>query len=130
MGCCRKRLGKDAPFPNTGTESRCAGRHHAGGQAPGLAGNDVPKRTRETTIRVARGDLDSAAAQHLISSEELEPLWRELVRRDAERPRFNLPNLIYYFGAMVIIVGMTLLVPKAWEKFGGAGLSVIALSYG
>ncbi|MGC2441954.1 DUF2157 domain-containing protein [Candidatus Binatus sp.] len=88
------------------------------------------KGTNAATIKVSREDLESAVAHRLLNAEQADPLWQELTVRDAQRPRFDLTNLIYYFGAMVIIVGMTFMVPKAWEKFGGAGLFLIALAYG
>ena len=81
-----------------------------------------------TSISVAKDHFESAAARHRLSSEQTEALWRELATSSAQS-RFNLPNLSYYFGALVVMVGMTLLVPKAWEKFGGAGLFFIALVY-
>jgi hypothetical protein len=90
----------------------------------------VLKGKKAATIKISREDFESAVAQQLISDEQAEPLWEELARCDARRPRFDLPNLTYYFGAMVIIIGMTLLVPRTWEKFGGAGLFLIALVYG
>ncbi|MFZ2062053.1 MAG: hypothetical protein WAU82_13635 [Candidatus Binatus sp.] len=90
----------------------------------------MPKGTKAATIRVSREDLESAVAHRLLNAEQAESLWQELAISDARRPKFDLTNLIYYFGAMVIIVGMTFMVPKAWERFGGAGLFLIALVYG
>lgn len=80
-------------------------------------------------MRVSRRDLDWAVSQEVISPAQAEGLWRALEERGSERPRFDLPNVAYYFGALVVISAMTWFMTLGWERFGGGGIMVIALSY-
>ncbi len=80
-------------------------------------------------MRVSRRDLDRAVSEGVISPAQAKGLWRVFEERGSERPRFDLPNVAYYFGALVVISAMTWFMTLGWERFGGGGVMVIALSY-
>ena len=80
-------------------------------------------------MRVSKKHFAGAVSEGVISEGQAEELWRVLERRDADRPRFDLPHVAYYFGALVVISAMTWFMTLGWERFGGGGILVISLSY-
>lgn len=80
-------------------------------------------------MKVSRRDLDGAAARGVVSREQADELWRVFGERTSDAPKFDLPHVAYYFGALVVISAMTWFVTLAWEDFGGGGLMVIAGLY-
>ena len=80
-------------------------------------------------MKVTRKDLERAASRGVISPGQVEDLWRELVEQSSGRPRFDLPHVDYYFGALVVISAMTWFMTVGWERFGGGGILVISLVY-
>jgi len=80
-------------------------------------------------MRVMRKDFSWAVSKGVISEGQAEDLWRVLERRDTDRPRFDLPHVAYYFGALVVICAMTWFMTLGWERFGGGGILAISLSY-
>jgi len=85
-------------------------------------------------MRVDRGDLEWAAREGLIGADQIDPLWRALDRRAADRVgaegRFDLPNVAYYLGAVLVIVAMFIFMTLAWREFGGGSLLALAVVYG
>jgi hypothetical protein len=80
-------------------------------------------------MRVSRRDLDRAVDQRVISASQSEELWRALSEGDTDRQRFDLPHVAYYFGALVVISAMGWFMTEGWDRFGGAGIALIALLY-
>lgn len=80
-------------------------------------------------MRVRREDVLRAVTEGVISEGQAEDLWRVLERREADRPRFDLPHVAYYLGALVVISAMTWFMTLGWEEFGGGGILAISLSY-
>src|ERR671910_1530142 len=80
-------------------------------------------------MRVRRKDVFRAVTEGVISEAQAEDLWRVLERRGQDRPRFDLPHVAYYFGALVVICAMTWFMTLGWERFGGGGIFAISLSY-
>ena len=80
-------------------------------------------------MRVRRRDFSWAVSEGVISEAQAEDLWRVLERRGQDRPRFDLPHVAYYFGALIVICAMTWFMTLGWERFGGGGLFAISLSY-
>jgi hypothetical protein len=80
-------------------------------------------------MRVSRKDIGWAVSEGMISESQAEDLWRALGERNADRPRFDLPHLAYYLGALVVISAMTWFMTLGWERFGGWGILAISLSY-
>src|SRR5919112_5771873 len=80
-------------------------------------------------MRVRRKDFFGAVSEGVISEGQAVDLWRVLERRNANRPRFDLPHVAYYFGALVVISAMTWFMTLGWERFGGGGIFAISLTY-
>jgi hypothetical protein len=80
-------------------------------------------------MRISRRDLDWAASEGVISRGQVEDLWRSLEGRDSDRPRFDLPHVAYYFGALVVMSAMGWFMTLGWERFGGGGIFAISLVY-
>jgi Predicted membrane protein (DUF2157) len=80
-------------------------------------------------MRVSRKDIGWAVSEGMISESQAEDLWRALEERNADRPRFDLPHVAYYLGALVVISAMTWFMTLGWERFGGWGILAISLSY-
>jgi hypothetical protein len=74
-------------------------------------------------MRVSRKDFSWAVSEGVISEVQAEDLWHALERLDADRPRFDLPHVAYYLGALVVISAMTWFITRGWERFGGGGYS-------
>jgi len=79
-------------------------------------------------MRVRRKVFFGAVSEGVILEGQAVDLWRLLTRRNADRPRFDLPHVAYYFGALVVISAMTWFMTLGWEKFGGGGILAISLS--
>src|ERR671917_2033492 len=80
-------------------------------------------------MKVSRRDLEWAASEGVISGGQVEELWRALEGSESGRPRFDLPHVAYYFGALVVISAMTWFMTLGCERFGGGGMLAISLSY-
>jgi hypothetical protein len=78
---------------------------------------------------VSKKDFEWAVAQGLLSAEQSESVWNALESRDANRPRFDLAHIMYYFGALVVISAMGCFMTLGWEKFGGGGIMLISAVY-
>ncbi|PYN19100.1 MAG: hypothetical protein DMD99_26155, partial [Candidatus Rokuibacteriota bacterium] len=85
--------------------------------------------TGRVTVEISKQDFEWARAQGLISAAQVEPLWAALEGRARGRARFDFPHVTYYFGALVVMSAMGWFVNRAWERFGGAGLLLIAVVY-
>jgi hypothetical protein len=84
---------------------------------------------RGEEMKVSRKDIRWAVSEGVISEGQAEDLWLALQRRNVDRPRFDLPHVAYYFGALVVISAMTWFMTLGWERFGGGGMLLISLSY-
>ena len=74
--------------------------------------------------------MNSAVSEGIVSRQQADRLWAHLETRDAGRPRFDLPHVAYYLGAMIVISAMGWFMTEAWERFGGGGIFLIAATYG
>lgn len=80
-------------------------------------------------MNVSRDDLTWAAAKGVISVQQAEALWRALERRQGAGPKFDLPHVAYYFGALIVIGAMGWFMNLGWERFGGGGIFLISAVY-
>lgn len=80
-------------------------------------------------MNISREDLRWAGESGLLNPGQDDALWRALEKRGADKPRFDVANVAYYFGALVVIGAMGWYMSKAWEGLGGAGLFAVALCY-
>ena len=82
-------------------------------------------------MELRRSDLDAAARDGLIDADQADALWRFLdARRRDDRPAFRAAHILYYLGGLIAIGAMTVFMTLGWERFGGAGLMLIATAYG
>ncbi|MDD1779170.1 MAG: DUF2157 domain-containing protein [Candidatus Helarchaeota archaeon] len=80
-------------------------------------------------MKLTEADLRWAASQGIISTEQAGKLWETLQSRSEVRATFDLANVAYYLGAMIVIGAMAWLMTKGWEQFGGVGIIILALTY-
>ena len=80
-------------------------------------------------IKINKADIDNLAQRELITSQQAENIWLELMAAKSGEPHFNLTNFLYYFGGAICILAMTWFANEGWDKFGGAGLTLIASAY-
>ncbi|MBI4402107.1 MAG: DUF2157 domain-containing protein [Nitrospirae bacterium] len=80
-------------------------------------------------MKASKEDLEWAASEGLISSEQVEALWKALESRSTTRAHFDLPHVAYYFGALIVISSMGWFMTLAWERFGGGGIFLISVIY-
>lgn len=64
-----------------------------------------------------------------ISPEQVEALWTRLSAAEQDRPKFDAPNVAYYFGGLIIIGAMTFFFGLAWERMGAGAILALALAY-
>ena len=57
-------------------------------------------------MNISREDLDWAASEKLLSSEQAKLLWSRLEARRPERSNFGVPNVAYYLGALIVMSAM------------------------
>ncbi|MFM7383868.1 MAG: DUF2157 domain-containing protein [Microcystaceae cyanobacterium] len=82
-------------------------------------------------------DFHWAAHQGLISEEQAEQLWQAFAEKYSTQAsnkmnqvQFDVANVAYYFGALIVMTAMGFFMSLAWEALGGFGIMAIALLYG
>jgi len=80
-------------------------------------------------MRITRASMVEAVAKGLLNEEQGLKLWNFLVEREQEAPAFKPAHILHYLGGLIAIGAMTLFMTLGWERFGGAGLLLIALAY-
>ena len=80
-------------------------------------------------MNVSKDDLTWAASEGVISTQQVEALWGALERRQGAGPKFDLPHVAYYFGALIVIGAMGWFMTLGWERFGGGGIFLISVAY-
>ncbi len=79
-------------------------------------------------MKIDRRHLDDAAERGIISADQSKALWEFLRAEQADVPRFSLNHLLYYFGGLIAIGGISFYVTLGWEMLGGAGIFVITVA--
>lgn len=81
-------------------------------------------------MQLQRTDLDAARSAGLIEQAQAEALWDFLDARQRDaRPAFRAAHILYYLGGLIAIGAMSLFMTLGWERFGGAGIALIAILY-
>jgi hypothetical protein len=80
-------------------------------------------------MRVSKEDFSWVVSQGMISAEQAASVWNALESRDASRPRFDMANVMYYFGALIVMSAMGCFMTLGWEIFGGGGILLISVVY-
>jgi hypothetical protein len=71
-------------------------------------------------MNVSKEDLAWAAKEGVISAEQADHLWQRLREHDtgATKSKFDVANVAYYFGALIVMSAMGWLMNLGWEQFG------------
>ncbi len=80
-------------------------------------------------MNISREDLRRATAQGILQSGQDDALWRHLSKAGEGKPRFDLANVAYYAGALIVIGAMGWFMTTAWESLGGSGIFAVAAAY-
>lgn len=82
-------------------------------------------------MNLSKEDLIWAAREGVISPEQVDQLWQKLQERDTNpaRSKFDVANVAYYFGALIVMSAMGWLMNLGWEQFGGFGIFSLAACY-
>jgi hypothetical protein len=86
-------------------------------------------RRTETVMKIERTDLDWAVGEGLLTADVATQLWQAWQARKQHTPQFNAANVAYYFGALIVILGMSFYLTLAWESLGGQGIFTLACTY-
>jgi hypothetical protein len=81
-------------------------------------------------MHISKDDL-MRAGDGVISAEQSQQLWGRLLaqNREPETTKFDVANVAYFFGALVVMSAMGWLMNLGFEKFGGVGIFCIATCY-
>lgn len=80
-------------------------------------------------LTVSRDDLQAAADEGLISDKQAEQLWNKLLARQAGKPGFDLANLAWYTGAVVVMIAMGWFLVEVWDLFSGGAILATSVAY-
>ncbi len=81
-------------------------------------------------MKISKSDLTRAATEGVITAEQAERLWTALERDPSvAASKFDIANVAYYFGALVVMSALGWLMNLGWERFGGTGIFLIATLY-
>ena len=82
-------------------------------------------------MRLTKQDLNEAVAAGIVTPATAEQLWTFLLNRGgtADWPRFDLTNLLWYGGALIVMSAMGLFSTEAFSRWGGVALTATALAY-
>ena len=81
------------------------------------------------TMKVTVNDFQWAVDDGIITSQQHEKLWQGLLERQSVSSKFDMPHVLYYLGALIVIAAMGWFMTEAWENFGGGGILIISLIY-
>jgi hypothetical protein len=80
-------------------------------------------------MKLNRSLLNDAVGHGLLSEQQAEQLWAFLSARAKDTPSFRTTHILYYLGGLIAIGAMSLFMTLGWDRFGGWGLLLIALTY-
>lgn len=80
-------------------------------------------------IKISKENLQQAAEKNLLPKDQVEPLFEFLKNDISSDAQFTGINVLYYFGALLIISAMTWFMTTAWEAFGGGGIAFVSTVY-
>lgn len=80
-------------------------------------------------MEISKDSFFAASSRLDIPKEKANALWTTLEQSSTHHHASSFSKLIFYFGALIIISGMTWFMQLGWELFGGGGIFLIAASY-
>lgn len=78
-------------------------------------------------MEISKTDFFSAAAKAGLSTQQIEKMWEDLEDKRSKSNAFV--QVLYYFGAMVVISALTWFMGLGWMWFGGGGIFLISMIY-
>jgi len=69
------------------------------------------------------------ACENVIDNSKANDIWKKLENDTQNSSSFTFVNVMYYFGAMIIIASMTWLMNLGWKEFSSEGTALISFSY-
>lgn len=81
-------------------------------------------------MKIRKEHLVRAELQGALPEGGAELVWLSLASQLAEEPAFRAQHLLYYFGAMLMLLPLSVMVGTGFLSIGSAGLFVIALLIG
>ena len=80
-------------------------------------------------MKITQNELLAAAQASGVSDDAAQKLWVALEERAQWRPRFDLVHVLYYAGALIVILAMSVCLTTAWSNIGASALFVFAAAY-
>jgi hypothetical protein len=80
-------------------------------------------------MNITKADLAWAVQREILSEHQAQALWEALSTRDQGAPKFDVVNLAYYFGAILVMLALGWFLTTCWEAGGPAGLLGITAAY-
>lgn len=81
------------------------------------------------TLRIRHRDYLEAAGQAGLTADQAQALWTALRVRPAPSSRFDLPQLAWYAGSLIVLGAMLLLLDLVWNEFGDWALVGLSSLY-
>ena len=81
-------------------------------------------------MKISKEDLKKAASLSSITAEQADRLWEALQHNPSvAQSKFDVANVAYYFGALVVMSALGWLMNLGWEQYGGTGIFLLATIY-
>lgn len=84
-------------------------------------------------MKIEKENLIKAAEKIGIPSEQAEKLWNNLnVNGNVQQPssnKYNFSQVLYYFGAVLVLFAMAWFIGDGWERLGGQGIFWVSFVY-
>lgn len=80
-------------------------------------------------MNIEKKELLAAALKTGLDENQALELWNQLSKQPSTTSKFDLPHILYYVGALLVISAMGWFLGSGWEKFGGKGILAISLAY-
>lgn len=80
-------------------------------------------------MKISHALMQQAVKQNIINQSQADALIDLIKQQPEQTPRFNLTNVLYYFGGLIAIGAMTLFMNLSWEHYGGFGIFGVSLLY-
>jgi len=78
-------------------------------------------------MKISQSNLINACSRIGLNNESADKIWHELEKENSSK--FNIENLAYYFGALIIMSAMGWFMTDAWDSIGGLGISFLGVIY-
>lgn len=78
-------------------------------------------------MKISKSKLLDACSKAGLDNISAKKIWVELEKENSSK--FNIENLAYYFGALIIMSSMGWFMTEAWDSIGGLGISFLGTIY-